>query len=191
VIDLNHTYSQLARPWTQIELAAQYREAKRSGAEPDEGKNDDLTSPLYLVASAIPRCATSSVAIHVIHALPEAAPPHLPQQLLATASRNTASALRRCDLALEQNGAAHGYQADEWLPIICDSASRLLQSAGLDEDPPPVVEQAQNAIVWLSRSVVQLHNDSAEAPTTLSEALACLLVVWVFAELARNQADSA
>jgi hypothetical protein len=96
----------------------------------------------------------------------------------------------RCHLALEQDGAAHGYAAEEWLPVICDTASRVLLLARLDEDPPPVVEQAQNVIVWLSRSVVQ-HDDSAEGPTTLSEALARLLVVWVFAELARKQVDAA
>jgi hypothetical protein len=184
---LSRTYSQLARPWTETELAAQYREAQHRGAQSDEVVNDELTGPLSLVASAIPACATSSVAIHVIHALPDAAPHDLPHQLLATASRNTASALRRCHLALEQDGAAHAYTADEWLPVICDSASRVLLLARLDDGPPTAVEQAQNAIVWLSRSVVQLHDDSADGPTTISEALARLLVVWVFAELARKQ----
>jgi hypothetical protein len=191
VIDLNNTYRQLARPWSHAELAAHYQEAERRGAAPDEDTAGDLAGALSLVAAAIPPAATTTVAIHVLHALPESASGELPRQLLATASRNTASALRLCHLALEGDGAAHSYQAKEWLPVITDITSSVLQSARLDEDPPTVVEQAQQAIGWLSRGVVELHEDSVEAATTLSEALARLLVVWVFTELARQPGDSA
>ena len=191
MIDLNNTYRKLARPWSPTELAAQYRGAEHRGAESDADTTGDLAGTLSLVAAAIPPAASTSVAIHVLHALPEGASGEPPRQLLATAGRTAASALHRCHLALERDGAAHGYRAEEWLPVITDIASRVLESARLDKDPPTVVEQAQQAIGWLSRAVVELHEDSVEAPTSLSEALARLLVVWVFTELARQPADSA
>jgi hypothetical protein len=168
-----------------------YRDAEHRGAEPDEDAADDSAQAVSLVAAAIAPAATTSVALHVLHALPESAAGELPQQLLATASRNTAAAVHRCHLALKQDGAAHGYAAEEWLPVICDIAAGGVHSARLDEEPPTVVAQAQNAIAWLSHTVVQLHEESAEAANTLSEALARLLVVWVFAELARTPAEPA
>jgi hypothetical protein len=186
VIDLNNTYRQLATTWTHDELAARYRDAERRGAESREETGGALTSALALVATAFPPSATTSVAIHVLHALPDAAPGRLPQQLLTTASRNATSALRRCHLALERDGAAHGYRTEEWLPVITDIASRLLQSARLDEEPPTIVEQAQQAIARLSRAVIELHEDSTDTPTSLSEALARLLVIWIFVELVQK-----
>ena len=186
MIDLNNTYRQLATIWTHDELKARYRDAQRRGAEPDR-----TADALSLVAAAIPPAATTSVAIHILHALPETPRDRAPQQLLATASRNAASALRRCHLALERDGAVHGYRTDEWLPVITDIAGRVLQSARLDKDPPTIVEQAQQTIAWLSRALVELHEDSADAPSTLSEVLARLLVILVFTELAREPNDSA
>jgi hypothetical protein len=182
---------QLATTWTRDQLEARYRDAERRGAESHEETAGARSGALSLIAAAIPPSATTSVAIHILHALPQSAPGEPRQQLLTTASRNTASALRRCHVALERDGAAHGYRAEEWLPVITDIASRLLQSARLDEDPPTIVEQAQQAIAWMSRAVVELHDHSTDTPTSLSEALACLLVVWVFTELARKPTDSA
>jgi hypothetical protein len=187
VIDLNHTYRELATTRTQDELEARYRDAGRRGAEPRE----ETGGALSLVATAIPPSATTSVAIHILHALPENAPGEPRQQLLTTATRNAGSALRRCHLALERDGAAHRYRAEEWLPVITDTASRLLQSARLDEDPPTIVHQAQQTIAWLSRAVIELHEDSTDTSTSLSEALARLLVLWIFLELARKPTISA
>ncbi len=190
MINLNNTYRRLATR-TQHELETRYQDAQRRGAESDDTMGGAITGALSLVAAAIPPTATASVAIHILHAMPEGAPGEPPEQLLATASRNTASALRRCHSALERDGAAHGFQAEEWLPVICDIADRVLQSALLDADPPTIVEQAQQAIAWLSRAVVELHEDSPDAPTTLSEALARLLAVWVFVEMVRKPTASA
>jgi hypothetical protein len=188
VIDLDHTYSRLARTWSEDELEGRYRDAERRGAAPQEDAPPEPIGALPLVASAIPSAATTSVAIHVLHALPDNAPMELRQQLLRTASGNTASALHRCHLALEQDGAAHGYRADKWLPVISDVARSLLNSPSATRDPPMVVEQAQRTITWLSLAVVQLHEDSADTATSMSEALARLLVVSIFAELLRNPA---
>jgi hypothetical protein len=49
-----------------------------------------------------------------------------------------------------------------------------------------MVREAQDAISWLSRALIELDRDSAETPDTLNEALARLLAVWVFAETARD-----
>jgi hypothetical protein len=182
--DLVNIYSQLTKPWTEAELRARYRDAERRRAQPLDETDTAATSALSLVASAIPPTATASVAIHVLHVLPETAPDELADQLVGTASRNVTTALRRGDRALERDGADHDYRADEWLPLITEIAGRTLQSACLNEDPPTVVAQAQNAIASLSHAVVELHDDSTEAPTALSEGLACLLVVSVFADLA-------
>jgi hypothetical protein len=182
MIDLNNTYRQLATTWTRDQLLARYQDAEHRGAESPA----ETGGALSLVATAIPPSATTSVAIHILHALLDRVPSEPQQQLLTTASRNAASALRRCHLALERDGATHGYRADEWLPVITDLANRILQSARLDEDPPTIVAQTQQAIAWLSRAIVELHDDSAEAPNTLSEVLARLLVLWIFLELARE-----
>lgn len=180
MIDLDHAYRRLARPWAQPQLAAHYRDAEQRGAQLIEGARDDLARPLPLVASAIPPSATLSVAIHMLHALPESVRGDLPRQLLDSAEKNVADALYRCHRALELDGTDHGYTADEWLPIVCDVAAPLLESARLTEDPPTLVGQTQEAIGWLSRAVVELYEGSADAPNTLSEALGRLLTIWMF-----------
>jgi hypothetical protein len=53
-----------------------------------------------------------------------------------------------------------------------------------------VVREAQDAISWLSRAVIELDKGSAEAANTLSEARGRLLAVWVFAQTAGDLAKS-
>jgi hypothetical protein len=50
------------------------------------------------------------------------------------------------------DGAARGYSAQEWLPLVYDAAAPLLESARLNEDPPTVVQHTQGATGWLSRA---------------------------------------
>ena len=76
---------------------------------------------------------------------------------------------------------------EEWLPVVYEIAGPLLESASHTGEPPTVVEQAQTAISWLSRVLVELDQDSPETPTALTETLARLLTVWVFTELARER----
>ena len=125
----------------------------------------------------------------MLHALPEGPQGDLAQQLADTAERNAADALHRCHRALELDGAAHGYSADEWLPVVSDMAGPLLESASLSPEPPAIVRAAQEAIGHLSRAVVELDQESPEAPTALSDTLARLLTVWVFADAARDHRD--
>ena len=54
-----------------------------------------------------------------------------------------------------------------------------------------MVREAQDAISWLSRSLIDLDQDSAETASALSEALARLLAIWVFAETTRDLERSA
>ena len=49
-----------------------------------------------------------------------------------------------------------------------------------------MVGEAQDAISWLSRTLVELDRDSAKTANALSEALARLLAASVFAETARD-----
>ena len=184
--DLDDTYQRLAKPWTHEQLADHYRDARDRGAQFGDAAHGVLGGPIAAVASAIPPSATISVAIHMLHALPATVQGTLPQQLLDTAERNAADALQRCHRALELDGDAHEYAADEWLPAVYDIAATLLSSARADEDPPILVRAAQDAISWLSRAVAELDRDSPDAPSALAETLARLLTIWVFAGAARQ-----
>jgi uncharacterized protein (DUF2384 family) len=189
VIDLEDTYRRLARPWSRDQLAAYYGEADELGAEGLSAEYGELTRPIELLARAIPRVATLSVAIHMLHALPAGARGSVAQDLVDTARRNAGDALHRCHRALELDGVARGYTPDEWLPLAYDTAAPLLESARLNEEPPTVVQHTQEAIGWLSRAVVELDQDSPESSTTLTETLACLLTLWVFADAASDPRD--
>ena len=65
-------------------------------------------------------------------------------------------------------------------------AAPQIESARLDEEPPTVVRQTQEAVSWLSRAIVELEQDMQDAPTALTETIGRLLTVWVFADLARD-----
>lgn len=185
MIDLDDTYCRLAQPWTHEQLSARYRDAKRRGDQLIASGYENESRPLPLLATAIPPSATVSVAIHVIHVLPDLRG-DLPRQLLDTTETKAAEALRRCHRALELDGEARGYSAEEWLPVVYDIAGPLLESASRTREPPTAVEQAQNAISWLSRVLVEVDQDSPETPTALTETLARLLTVWVFTDVARK-----
>jgi hypothetical protein len=187
VIDLSAAYQQLARRWTHEQLAARYDAANRAGG----GLVDERAGrPITILATAIPPAASLGVALHVLHALPSAGTGELAQQLLDTAARNAADTLRRCHRALELDGQAHNYTAGEWLPVVYDIAAPLLQSSRLDQEPPTIVQQSQEAIRWLSRAIAELDQDSAEAAAALADALARFLVVCVFSDAAGARSRS-
>lgn len=191
MIELEATYRQLAHRWTYEQLAARLRDAQRRGPQAADGADGDMTQPIPVLAAAIPPAATATVAIHMIHALPDDTQGDLCAQLLDTAEKATATALNRCHWALELDGNAHGYASAEWQPVIYDLAGPLLASIRLDDEPPAVVRHAQDAISWLSRTIVELHEDSPETPTALAETLARLLAVWTFTDAARQHRDYA
>jgi hypothetical protein len=110
--DLTLAYQQLARGWTHEQLASRYHVARRRGEQLPECEQDHLIRrPIAMLASAVPACASLTVAIHVIHVLPPNGPLALREQLLRNAQNNSAVALHRCHRALELDGHAHHYTA--------------------------------------------------------------------------------
>jgi hypothetical protein len=188
--DLTAAYNRLARGWTHEQLANRYSDAKRRGERLPERHQDHLIrGPIAMLASAVPACASLSVAIHVIHVLPPTGALPLRHQLLRNAENNSAVALYRCHQALELDGQAHEYSAEEWLPAVYDTAAPLLETARLNREPPSLVEQAQEAVCWLSRAIVDLDEDSPDAAAALADGLGRVLALHVFAEVARRPTD--
>jgi len=190
LIDLNATYQRLRRPWTHEQLAAHYQTANQRGERSRE-EAEDLHRPVAVLATAIPSAASLSVAIHVLHVLPGAPRGPLAERLLDTTEENAADVIHRCHRALELDGQDHDYTAGEWLPVVYDIAAPLLESARPDHEPPSVVQHTQEAVRWLSSAIVDLEQDSREAPAALADALGRLLVVCAFAHAARHRAASA
>jgi hypothetical protein len=188
MLDLGATYELLARPWAHEQLAARYRAANRHGERILEGKLDEaLRRPIALLATAFPPLATLSVAIHVLHVMPGTARGELPQQLLIAIEENATDVLHRCHRALELDGRHHDYTADEWLPVVYDIAAPLLESVRSDREPPSVVQHTQEAVHRLASAVINLDQDSPEAPTAIADTLGRLLTVCVFADAARDR----
>jgi hypothetical protein len=183
VIDLADSYKRLARrPWNQEQLAASYRQADHRGAEGLNDQDETVSRPIASLAAAIPPTTTLSIAIHVLHSLPRPARDSPARQLLGTAGRNAAGGLHHCHRALEVDGSRHDYTPEDWLPVVCERAATLLQAAQLQREPPTIVEQAGQAVSWLSLAFVDLDRDSPEAAATLAETLSRLLTVWVFTD---------
>jgi hypothetical protein len=174
--DLSATYEYVARAWTREQLADQYHAATHRGAQEAESDQDHLIHrPISVLAAAIPACNTLGVAIHVIHVLPDTADPQLRDQLLGTAELNSAIALHRCHRALELDGRANNYRADDWLPAVCENAARLLEAARADSEPPSIVEYSQEAVGWLSRAIIDLDQDAPDATAAIVDGLARFL----------------
>jgi hypothetical protein len=183
--DLSATYDQLARRWTHQQLADHFRRATRRGEQLPECDQDHLIRrPIAMLATAVPACATLSVVIHVIHVMPTTGDPGVVHQLFDNAEKHGAIALHRCHQALELDGRAHDYTADEWLAAVYDIAAPLLEAARLDREPPSLVEQAQAAVSWVSHAIVELDEGSPEASAAIADALARLLVVFAFTQVA-------
>jgi hypothetical protein len=156
VIDLSQTYRDVGHPWTHDDLAVSYAAANRRGGQLLSEAAILPERPIGLLATAIPSAATLSVAIHLVHALPDSTNAGLADELLATAETSAADALHRCHRVLKLDGQVHAYMADDWLPVICDTAASLLEASRLDQEPPSLVRQTQEAVRWLSNSIVSL-----------------------------------
>jgi hypothetical protein len=188
--ELSAAYEQLAHPWTHEQLTDHYREAKRRAERVLECDQDPLIGrPVTMLATAVPACATLSVAIHVLHVLPATSDLGLVEQLRGNVEEHSAVVLHRCHRALELDGRAHDYTAGEWLPAVYDTAASLLEAARLDREPPTLVEQAQEAVRWLSRAIVDLDHDAPDSAAAIVDAIGRTLALHVFADVARGPTD--
>lgn len=185
------TYEQIARPWTHEELANRFDEARRHVEKASPSDHDDQArSPVAALASAVPALAALDVAIHVIHALPDAVDRGLLDDLLLSAEKNAATAFQRSHKALELDGVAHGYTAEEWLPAVYEIADRLLRSARMDREPPSLVGEANAAVAWLSQAIVDLDHDAPDTTAALVDGLGRMLALGVFAAVAHDVVDA-
>ena len=75
------------------------------------------------------------------------------------------------------------------VPAVYDIAAGLLETARLNRDPPSLVEQAQEAISWLSRAIVDFDGDSRDAAAALVDGLGRMLALDVFASVAGEPTD--
>jgi hypothetical protein len=188
MIDLAATYEQLARPCTHEQLAEYYRNANsRRELMPARDDETAITTPIALLASSIPQSTSLSVAVHMLHILPPSTGAELAEQLLRTIDENAAAVLHSWHRALERDGRAHHYTADEWQPIVYDTAGGLLEGSRLDHEPPSAVENAQMAVRWLAGGIIDLDRDAADTPAALADGLAHLLTLCVFADVASAQ----
>jgi hypothetical protein len=184
---LSAAYDRLARPWTHQQLSDRYREAKRRGRQlPECQKSHQIQRPVAMLATAVPACAALSVAIHVIHVLPDPAYAGLRNQLLSNAETNAAVALHLCHQALELDSQTHGNTAGEWLPAVYDVAAPLLESARLNRDPPSIVALAQAAVHWVSQAIADLGQDAPDATAAIVDGLGRILTLDVFVHVSRE-----
>ena len=140
-----------------------------------------------MLASAVPACATLSVAIHVLHVLPATQRLRARRAVARATRRNAAQwSSHRCHQALELDGRAHDYTADQWLPAVYDIAASLLEAARPDREPPSLVEHVQEAVSWLSRAIVDLDQDARDAAAAIADCLGRILALYVFADVARQ-----
>ena len=64
----------------------------------------------------------------MLHVLPTTTAGSLAPQLVDTINDNATAGLHLSDRALELDGQAHDYTAEEWLPAVYDIAARELAS---------------------------------------------------------------
>lgn len=144
------------------------------------------TSPVALLATAVPRLISLAVAANVLHILRSAGTSGavaLADELLSTIDQAGAGSLHRCHLALDAAGHDVGADtAEEWLPYICDEAAHHLRTLSPTADPPCVIHHAQEAGRSTAIAVGLLDRDAARAPEAISDCLAHLITVCVFAD---------
>ncbi len=184
---LDATYRSLARSWQADELAERYRPAHLRGASDLPPGERPPARPLALLATAVPRLISLAVAANVLHILPTAATggAALADELLSTIDVTAAGSLHRCHLALDASGQDVGTDtAEEWLPYIYDEAAHHLRALSPIADPPSLVQHAQEAGRYTAIAIGELDRDARMAPEAISDCLAHLLTVCVFADAA-------
>jgi hypothetical protein len=187
--NLEAVYRQLARPWPADELGQRYEAAYERGSG-DLPAGEDLPGrPITLLATAIPRLISLAVAANVLHLLPPSTHDGsaVADELLATIDATATGSLHRCHLALHADGRSRGYDADEWLPLAYDQAADWLEHPSPTADPPPLIEHAQQAGRFAALAIGSLDGDAPAVPEAITDCLAHLLLVCVFADAAADR----
>ena len=185
-------YDELARRRTPDEFAMAYRTALLRG-EGDLGPGEPSDRPIGVLATAVPRLISLSVATYAAHVLPDVDTSEraaLDDELLATIDATATGSLRRCHLALEADGRERGYTTEEWLPVIYTIAEGALERA-LATDDAPVAHLAQDAARSVAIAIDALDLDAPTVTDELADALARLLIICMFADIARRRARAA
>ena len=189
MITPNTVYRQLARPWPAGELAQHYRAAYERGAGDLPAGEEPPDRPITLLATAIPRLISLTVAANVLHLLPTSTDDGtaIVEELIATIDTTATGALHRCHLSLQSDGESRGYQADEWLPLAYEQTADWLQHASPAADPPPLIEHTQQAGRFAALAIGSLDRDAPSVPEAITDCLAHLLFTCVFADAARSR----
>src|SRR5207248_7138451 len=109
----------------------------------------------------------------------------LADELVSTVDQTAAGSLHRCHLALDAAGRDTGaHAAEEWLPYIYEEAAHHLRAVSPTADPPSLIHHAQEAGRYSAIAIGLLDRDAARAPEAISDCLAHLLTVYVFADAA-------
>src|SRR5262249_36961797 len=157
------TYRRVARPWTAEELAGRHQAAYRRGSGDLSGGEQPPDRPITLLATAVPRLISLAVASNVLHVLPDTpgqAGAGIAAELLATIDLTATGSLHRCQLALEADGRARGYLADEWLPLTYEQAAEWLEDSSPTSEPPALIEHALQAGRLAALAIGALDRDA-------------------------------
>jgi hypothetical protein len=188
VIDLDSLYRELVQPRTPVELAATYRDACRRGH--DDSAQPPSDRPAGLLASSISSLTSLAIATHAPHLLPRGRDcgeqAGIDAALLTTIEQTASSCLCCCHLALVAYGRARGYTADEYLPVVYELARLVLQDLSADDEPDErtIARLSQDTGCWVAAVIDALDRDDSTVTDALTDALARLLVINLFAELA-------
>ena len=192
MISLDAVYRQLARPWPADELAERYQAAYERGAGDLPAGEEPPERPITLLATAIPRLISLAVAANVLHLLPTSThdAADVAEELIATIDATATGSLHRCHLALQSDGESRGYDADEWLPLAYEQAADWLEHASPAADPPSLIEHAQQAGRFAALAIGSLDRDAPSVPEAITDCLAHLLFICVFADTAARSRPS-
>jgi hypothetical protein len=59
-----------------------------------------------------------------------------------------------------------------------------------NREPPLLVEEANAAVRWVSRALVDLDQDAPDATAAIIDGLGCVLALGLFAAVARDLVDA-
>ena len=196
MIDLAAVYGDLSHPWSPEELDRFYRDALRRG-ERDLPEGDPGLRPITLLITAIPRINSASIGAYAIHILPRDQPSPegdaLDEQMLGIVEEASTGALLRCHLAMDAELTASAAElppgdgdADAWLPLVFEPVNGLLGELADENNELAMHGLAQDAIRWLANSIDLVDQRDPQRVEAITDTLARLLPLTIFAACARR-----